>query len=76
MNETISPTLLLAAALMLGGGLYLIQRGRFLVPALMRRNRYLRTHPRVARSLFLVLLTLGIVIAGTGCRILLTWLRF
>ena len=57
---------------MIGIGLYLIQRGRFLLPALMQRIPYLRTHPKVARFLFLLLLTLGVLSAGMGCRILLS----
>lgn len=74
MNESIPPSLLLLAAILLGTGLYLIQRSRFLVPALMRRSPLLRARPRLARGLLLVLLTLGILVAGMGCRILLTWL--
>lgn len=75
MNETITPTLLIMASMMIGIGLYFIQRGRFLLPALMHRIPYLRRRPKVARFLFLLLLTLGIVSAGMGCRILLSAYR-
>jgi hypothetical protein len=75
MNETISPTLLLGGALFLGIGLYLIQRGRFVIPVLLGRSAYFRQRPRAARYLFYFILTFGILAAGTGCRILLTWLR-
>ncbi len=75
MNETITPTLLITASMMIGIGLYFIQRGRFLIPALMYRIPYLRTRPKVARFLFLLLLTLGVVSAGMGCRILLSAYR-
>jgi hypothetical protein len=75
MDTAFSPTLLLLGALMLGSGLYLIQRGRFLTPALMRRSRWLAGHPREARMFYLFLLTLGVLSGGMGCRILLAWLR-
>lgn len=74
MTPSISPSTLLAAALLLGLGLYLIQRGRFLVPALMRRFPYLGARPVLARRLLLVLLTLGVLAGGMGCRILMQWL--
>jgi hypothetical protein len=76
MTETFSPTLLLASALLLGVGLYFIQRGRFLVLALMRRIPVLARNPRLARYLVIALLTLGILSAGLGCRILVAWMRF
>jgi hypothetical protein len=75
MNEAISPTSLLGGALLLGIGLYLIQRARFLFPAVMARSAYLRQHPQVARYLFYLILTFGIVAAGTGCRVLYGWVR-
>ncbi len=73
MNEPLSPTTLLGGALLLGSGLYLIQRSRFLLLALMRRIPALRTRARAARGLLLVLLTLGVLLGGMGCRILLQW---
>ncbi|MGH2542701.1 MAG: hypothetical protein ACRDIB_07885 [Ardenticatenaceae bacterium] len=75
MSEGFSPTLTLWGAILLGAGLYLVQRGRFLVPALMKRSGYLRARPRVARALVMLLLTLGIVVGGLGCQILFTALR-
>ncbi len=75
MDRLFSPSLLLAGALLLGLGLYLIQRGRFLLPALMLRSLFLRRRPRVARLLYLTLLTFGVFTGGMGCRILLAWLR-
>jgi hypothetical protein len=75
MEDGFSPTLILLGAILLGTGLYFIQRGRFLVPALMQRGAYLRQRPRTARGLLMLLLTLGILIAGVGCQLLTTWLR-
>lgn len=75
MDATFSPTQVLLAALALGAGLYLIQRGRFLVVALMHRIPPLGRNPRLARGLLLLLLTLGILIGGLGCRYLWAWLR-
>ncbi len=74
MDSGFSPTLLLLGALLLGVGLYFIQRGRFLVLALMQRVGYLKRNPRAARWLLLLLLTLGILAGGMGCRILVAWL--
>jgi hypothetical protein len=76
MTEVFSPTLLLASAVLLGAGLYFIQRGRFLVLALMRRIPYLSRNPRLGRYLVIALLTLGILSAGMGCRILVAWASF
>jgi Kef-type K+ transport system membrane component KefB len=67
--------MLLIAAIMIGAGLYLIQRGRFFFPVLIQRSPYLRTHPKVARFFFFIMLTLAILMAGMGCRILLTAIR-
>ena len=75
MDTIISPTMLLTAAIMIGAGLYLIQRGRFFFPVLIRRSSYLRTHPKVARFFFFFMLSLAILMAGMGCRILLTAIR-
>jgi LPXTG-motif cell wall-anchored protein len=73
-GQTFSPTLLLLGALMFGLGLYLIQRGRFLIPAMMSRSLYLRERPRLARTLVMLLLLLGTLFGGLGCRILFAWL--
>jgi hypothetical protein len=75
MDTANSPTLLLLGAILLGTGLYLIQRGRFLVPLLMRRIAFLGARPRLARYLLMFLLTVGILSGGMGCRIILNWLR-
>ncbi|MDQ4075819.1 MAG: hypothetical protein M3220_06170 [Chloroflexota bacterium] len=75
MDEPLSPSLLMAAALLVGVGLYLIQRSRFLVPALMMRSQYLRTHLRLARGMLLFLLTLGVLFGGMGCRIIFLWFQ-
>lgn len=75
MSDSFSPTLLLLGALLLGAGLYLIQRTRFLLPALLARSPALRGRPRLARGLFFALLTLGILAGGMGCRIVWAWLR-
>jgi len=65
-----SPLLLVTAALMIGAGLYVIQRGRIVFPQLFSRVPYLRTHRRVSGYLFLMILTLSVLLAGFGCRIL------
>ncbi|MBA3533606.1 MAG: hypothetical protein H0T73_16940 [Ardenticatenales bacterium] len=75
MDTLPSPTLLLLGAILLGAGLYLIQRGRFLVPLLMRRIPALGARPRLARNLLMFLMTVGILSGGMGCRIILTWMR-
>jgi hypothetical protein len=75
MDASTSPTLLLTGALLFGAGIYLIQRSRFLVPAMMQRSHYLRTHIRAARALVVLFLTLGILFGGMGCRIVLDWFR-
>lgn len=66
----IGPTLVLTAAVMVGAGIYLIQRSRFIVPVMIRHVPYLRTRPHVARRLLMLLMTVGILMAGVGCRIL------
>ena len=43
---------------------------RYLVPILIRRYPYLQQRPHVARRLLMVLLTIGILLAGMGCRLL------
>ena len=69
-SSEISPTLLLAAALMVGAGLYVVQRGRFFMPEIYRRIPFFQRHRRVAGYMFLVILTLGVMLGGMGCRIL------
>lgn len=69
-TPTPTPMVLFTAALMIGAGLYVIQRGRIIFPQLFSRIPYLRTNRRVAGYLYLVVLTLSIVLAGFGCRIL------
>jgi hypothetical protein len=69
-TPTPTPLVLFTAALMIGAGLYIIQRGRVVLPQLFSRVPYLRTHRRVSGYLFLIILTLSLVLAGFGCRIL------
>jgi hypothetical protein len=69
-TPTPTPLVLFTAALMIGAGLYVIQRGRIIFPQLFSRIPYLRTNRRAAGYLYLVVLTLSIVLAGFGCRIL------
>ena len=67
---TPTPLVLFGAALMIGAGLYVIQRGRIVFPRLFSHVPYLRTHRRVSGYLYLVVLTLSLVLSGFGCRIL------
>jgi hypothetical protein len=68
--DRISPLSLVAAALMIGAGLYVIQRGRVVLPQLFSRIPFLREHRRASGYLYLAVLTLSIVMAGFGCRML------
>lgn len=69
-TPTTSPIMLIVAAAMIGVGIYVIQRGRFVLPHIFSKVPFLRTHRGFSRNLFWVLLTLGVVVAGLGCRIL------
>jgi hypothetical protein len=69
-TPTPTPLVLFVAALMIGAGLYVVQRGRIVLPHLFSRVPYIRTRPRLSGYLFLAILTLAIVLAGFGCRIL------
>lgn len=68
--DSTSPLTLVGAALMVGAGLYVIQRGRIIFPYLFDKVPFLHNNRRASGFLFLLCLTLSVVMAGFGCRIL------
>lgn len=75
MSTEMSPMLLLTAAIMIGAGLFVVQRSRVFMPEIFRRIPFFQRHRRAAGYMFLVILTLGVVMGGYGCRILYFYFR-
>jgi hypothetical protein len=64
-----SPSELLFAAILIGVGLWLVSRARYLVAAFTAHYPALNT-PRAAGLLAITILAIGIGMAGFGCRMM------